>query len=132
MPEKPKTFKPPKTIGACADRLYELREKRLAQQKLVDAIQEEEVQLREHLINTLPADEASGVAGKLARVTVVGKDVPQVKDWAAFYKHIQKTGDFDLLGKSISKEHVKELLADKKRIPGLGSVRVKTVSLNKL
>lgn len=132
MPDKPRTFKLPKTIGACADRLYQLREQRLAQQKTVDLLAEEETVLREHLINTLPADEASGVSGKVARVTVVKKEVPDVKDWPKFYAHIKKTGDFALLGKSLGREHVKELLADKQKIPGLGSVSVKTVSLNKL
>ena len=35
---KPK-FKFPKQMGACADKLYELRQKRLEQQKVVDAIE---------------------------------------------------------------------------------------------
>ena len=66
----------PKTLGACADRVYELRAKRLAAQKDVDAIEAEEKALKEHIINTLPKSETTGVAGKVARVTVVTKQVP--------------------------------------------------------
>ena len=64
-----KTYKFPKKIGTCADKLYKLRQDRLAQQKIVDALQEEESALKTHIINTLPKSEASGVSGKLARVT---------------------------------------------------------------
>ena len=78
------TYKFPKTMGACADRIYELKNKRLAMQKEVDAVEAEEKALKEHIINTLPKSETTGVAGKLARVTVVTKQVPQVKDWEAF------------------------------------------------
>ena len=37
-----KPFVPPKTLGACADMLYKLREERLAQSKVVTAIEDQE------------------------------------------------------------------------------------------
>ena len=61
----------------------------------MDEVEAEEKALKEHIIQTLPKSEASGVAGKVARVTVVTKDVPQVKDWDAFYKYVSKTKSFD-------------------------------------
>jgi len=131
-PAKKKVFKFPKTMGGCADKVYELRQKRLDAQKIVDAIEEEEKALKEHIINTLPKSESSGVAGKLARVAVVVKDVPQVGDWPAFYKHIKKTGAFELMGRSISKAAVEEVLATGKKIPGIQIFHAVSLSINKV
>lgn len=129
--ENPK-FKFPKTMGACADRLYELRQKRLEMQKEVDKIAAEEAALKEHIINTLPKSEASGVAGKLARVTVITKVVPQVKDWDAFYKYVKKTGEFDLMQRRINDGAIKERWEAGKEIPGVEHFNTVSVSINKV
>ena len=129
--EKPK-FKFPKTMGACADRLYELRQKRLEEQKKVDLIEAEEKALKEHIIQNLPKSEASGVAGKLARVTVVTKEVPQVEDWDAFYKYVKRTGAFDLMQRRLTDAAVKERWEAGEEIPGVKHFNVVTVSINKV
>lgn len=129
--EKPK-FKFPKAMGACADRLYELRQKRLEEQKKVDAIEAEEKALKEHIIQNLPKSEASGVAGKLARVTVVTKEIPQVEDWDAFYKYVKKTGNFDLMQRRLTDAAVKERWEAGKEIPGVKHFQAVSVSINKV
>lgn len=126
------TFKPPKSLGACADRLYELRQQRLSVQKEVDKLAAEETFLREHIINTLPKSEASGIAGKLARVTVVTKQVPQVKDWDAFYKFVKKTGSFDLLQRRLTDQAIKERWEAGKEVPGVEHFNAVSISLNKV
>ncbi len=125
-------FKIPTKIGECADLLYTLKAKRLAAQKLVTAMEENESALKTHIIKKLPKSATSGVAGKLARVSVVTEDVPQVQDWDKFYAHIKKTGDFELLGKRIKKEAIEERWEAKKKIPGVGTFAVTTVSINKV
>ena len=67
--QKAPVYVPPKTIGACADRLYELKELKSEAQKVVDKIEEERKALERHVIETLPKSAALGVAGKVARVT---------------------------------------------------------------
>lgn len=129
--EKPK-FKMPKTLGAAADRLYEVRQKRLDQQKVVDALAAEEAALKDHIINNLPKSEASGVAGKLCRVSVVTKAIPQVKDWDALYKYVKKTGAFELLQRRLSDAAIKERWEAGKTVPGIESFNVVSVSVNKL
>lgn len=126
------TYKFPKTIGACADRLYLLREKRLAGQKQVDAVDDEEKALKQHIIDTLPKSEASGVAGKLARVTVVSKQIPQVKDWEAFWTGFNKKTDTDMLMRSVNKAAVQARWDAGKKVAGVESFTSVTVSLNKL
>lgn len=128
---KPK-FKFPKAMGACADRLYELRNKRLEEQKVVDAIEAEEKALKEHIIQNLPKSEASGVAGKLARVTVVTKEVPQVEDWDTFYKYVKKTGQFDLMQRRLTDAAIKERWENGKEIPGVKHFQAVSVSINKV
>ena len=125
-------FKFPKTIGACADKLYIIRQERLVQQKIVDALEEEEKALKEHIIATLPKSEAMGVAGKLARVTVVTKVVAQVKDWDAFYKYVLKTKSFDLLQRRLNDTAVKERWENKKTVAGVEPFQAVTISLNKV
>lgn len=125
-------YKFPKAMGACADKLFELRAKRLAMQKEVDAVEAEEKALKEHIINTLPKSEASGVAGKLARVTVGIKEVPQVKDWAAFYAYVKKTGSFDLMQKRLTDGAIKERWEAGKEVPGVEHFNAVSVSINKI
>ena len=125
-------YKFPKALGACADKLFELRNKRLAEQKKVDEIAAEETALKNHIIENLPKSEASGVAGKLARVTVVTKQVPQVKDWDAFYKYVKKTGSFDLMQKRLIYGAIKERWEAGKEVPGVGHFNAVSVSINKV
>lgn len=132
MAEPKKVYKFPKALGACADKLYELREKRLAMQKAVDEVEAEEKALKEHLIQTLPKSEAGGVAGKLCRVTIVKKKVPQVKDWDKFYAHIKKTGQFDLLGRTVGAAAIKERWEAGKIVPGVENFEAISISINKV
>lgn len=121
----------PKTMGACADKLFETKARRLAMQKEVDAIEDEEKALKEHIINTLPKSD-TGAAGKLARVTVVNKTLAQVTDWPAFYAYIKKTNQFDLMQRRVSDTAVFERWDNKKEVPGVGKMTVTSVSLNKI
>jgi hypothetical protein len=125
-------YKFPKALGACADKLFELRNKRLAEQKKVDEIAAEESALKNHIIENLPKSEASGVAGKLARVTVITKQVPQVKDWDAFYKYVKKTGSFDLMQKRLTDAAIKERWEAGKEVPGVEHFNAVSVSINKV
>lgn len=127
-----KTYKFPKAIGACADKLFALKAERLTQQKLVDAIEAEEKALKAYIIDNLPKSEASGVAGKLARVTAITKEVPQVEDWTIFYKHLKKTGQFELIGKRLSDTAIRERWEAGKEVPGIKHFTVVTLSLNKI
>lgn len=127
-----KKFVIPKQLAQCADLLYETREARLALQKDVDALEDQEKQLREHIINNLPKSQATGVAGKVARATIVMKIVPQVQDWDKFYAHIKKTGDFELMQKRIGTKAIEERWENKKKVPGVEPFNAVTVSLNKV
>lgn len=122
----------PKTIGACADLLYELKQQRLAIQKQVDELADFEAKIKEHVINTLPKHDQTGAIGKLAKVTVVTKLVPQLQDKEAFYKWLKRTGEFDLLPSGVSRKAVEERWEAGKKVPGVEPFTAVTISLNKL
>lgn len=132
MSESKYVFKAPKTIGACADRLYTLKSEKSKAQAAVDKLDAEEKFIKNHIINTLPKSEATGVAGKLARVTVITAEVPQVKDWTAFYAYVKKTNSFDMLQRRLSEAAVRERWDSKKAVPGVEAFAVTKVSLNKV
>jgi hypothetical protein len=131
MPAEVKYKFPPK-LGACADRLYQLREKRLTMQKDTDAVEAEEKALKEHIIQTLPKSEAGGIAGKVARVSVVTKSVPRAEDWEKVHAYIKKTGSFDLLQRRLSDSAVQERWDAGKKVPGVEPFNVVTLSVNKV
>jgi hypothetical protein len=120
------------TLAGAADELYTIREQRLKLQKQVDALAAEETVLRDYLINNLPKTEATGVAGKLARATIVTKPVPQVKDWDRFYAYVKKTNSFELLQKRLGEGAIKERWEAGKDVPGVEKFNAVTVSLNKV
>ena len=122
----------PKTLGACADALYLTRQKRLSEQKDVNALEAYEKAIKEHVIQTLPKSDSTGVAGKVARVAVVTKKVPVVEDWDAFYKHLKRTGQFDLLNRALNAAAVQERWDAGKAVPGVGAFNAVTVSVTKL
>ena len=125
-------FKIPKTIGACADRLYKIKELRADISKQDKLLEEEAKEIKEYIILTLPKSEATGVAGKLARVAVVTKLVPQVEDWPAFWAAFNKRTDTDMLARSINKTAVEARLDAGKKVPGIVMFNATSVSLNKL
>ena len=129
-------IKLPKTLAAVADRLYIVKNERLALQKefekKIEALKKEEMVLTDHLINTLPKGEASGIAGKVARASITTKPIPRVEDWNAFWASFKPSRDRDLLQKRLSDTAVKERWDAGKVVPGVSVFNVVSVSLNKL
>ena len=123
----------PKSMGACADLLFDLRERRLAAQKVVDDFKADETQLRDHIINTLPKGD-TGASGKHHHVSVYVDPVPRIMDSDKLFAYIKKTGEFDLLQRRLNDAAVKERWADpknKKGVPGVEPFNVVKVSLTK-
>lgn len=129
---KPSKFKIPKTVGACADLLLDLRSEKAIQQKKVDEIDEKIKALQAHLIETLPKSDQTGAVGKVAKALVKVVQEPTVKDWDAFYAHIAKTKSWDLLQRRIASPAVKERWEAGKQVPGVETFPVVKVSVTKL
>lgn len=125
----------PKTMGACADKLYKLREKRYELGRQIKEIEEEESVIKKYVIDNLSKQESNGVSGKVANVRIKVEDVPTVEDWEAFYKYITRTKSFDMLQKRINVKAIRERIEDKKdfaKKAGIGSYTNVSVSITKL
>ncbi len=127
-----KAFKFPKSMGLCADKLYELRNKRIEEQKKIDLLETEEKALKAYIIDNLPKSEQTGASGKVANVKIVTKEVPQIADLEAFYGYVRKSKRSDLLQKRLNDSAIKEMLDDGKNIPGIQTFKAITVSLTKV
>lgn len=127
-----KTYKFPKQMGLCADRLYTLKTTRLSESKALTELKAEESALKTYIIDNLPKSEATGAAGKLARVTIVQKSRPEITDHEAFVTWCVKNKRIDLLGKSLCAEGIHELWEAGKKVPGVEEFKYKSISLNKV
>jgi hypothetical protein len=124
-----KQFKAAKSIGARADFLYSVDKGEL--KKLRDAYKAMDnfvTKLEQWFIQELSDDER-GVAGKVGRVEVKVKELATVEDWTAFYAHIAKKKEFDLLNKALNQKSIQARWEDNKEIPGVGKFSKKTISL---
>jgi hypothetical protein len=119
-------------LAEAADKLYTIREHRLALQRQVDELQKEETALREDLIANISKSDALGVSGKLVRVTVVTKPKPSLKSWDDLIAYCRRRGAWDLIQHRISDDAVKQRWADGKEVPGVESFNVVTLSMNKV
>lgn len=105
---KAKKFEVPKTLGACADLLYQLRQQRYEIQHAADKIKEQEREIEAHLIAKLPKDDATGVVGEMAKVRVIDKVFPVVEDWDKFYAFVARNKAYDLLQRRTNNKAIED------------------------
>lgn len=121
----------PNQPAPVADLMYATREARYAQQKIIAALEKQEADCRDYIINNLPKSKAGGISGRVATAEVYTEPTPQVEDWTKFTKYIAKTGAFELLTRALSKAAIKERWDNKKQVPGVKAFNVVKVSLTK-
>ena len=122
----------PPTIGGCADLYAEVRDLRLAMQKVVDDVKARESEIRDHIIDNLSKSDDTGAAGKRYRAQVVTKLKPSLKDWPAFTTYVQEAQRFDLLQKRINERAVLDLLEGGESVPGIERFNAVDVSITKI
>ena len=128
-----KKWTPPKSLAQCADACYTIKQERLELQKKVDELKDREQQLKDKLTAELPKGEASGIAGKVARVAILMQLHADLKDEKKARDYAVKTGRWDLFYKMrVAERAVKEMWDDGKNVPGVEPIEVPFVSVNKL
>lgn len=131
----------PKSLGACADLLFDLKEARLLAQKVVDAFEAQEKALKEHLINNVPKGD-KGAIGSHHKVVIKRDETPRIGDDTAFYAWVKKAGAFDVLQRSLNAKAIAERLeaqpiidkktGKRKPLPGVEMFPIVKVSLTKV
>lgn len=125
-------FKKAKSLGQRADLLYKVDKARLDKQKEAEIMSKFTFRLERLFIQELPEKDATGIAGKLARVQVVKKERPYVADWSKFYGYIKKRGEFELLNRAPNARAIKERWEAGKAIPGVDKSTYRDISLTKV
>ena len=93
--------------------------------------------LKERIIQELPKSEATGIAGKLARVYVENKTVVKITDFAAYVADVaarmkKDPGAIALLQKRVGETAVKEVWEAGKKLKGVEGMDVPVVRMNKV
>lgn len=123
----------PSSIGACADLYAEVRQTRLAIEKVAEEWHARETELYNLILGHLNESVDTGASGQNYRVQRVEKDRIQVKDWPSFWAFIQQTGSFEMLQKRASDTAVAEWVETRGAPPpGVEQVKVPTLSFTKV
>lgn len=118
----------PKSMAACADLLYDLRQERIAADKAAAKLKADENALVEYIIESLPKD-SGGAVGKHHKVETYNAEKLVVKEWGELYKYIKRTGRFELLQRRLGEGAAQELIDDGKVVPGVEPFTIVKVSL---
>ncbi len=112
--------------------VYQLRQNRLELQRQLTEMEDFEKALKEHIINTLPKSNQEGAQGKVARVTINRKAIPQVRDWDAFYAYVHRHKAYELLQRRPAEKAIEERLEAGKKVPGVEIFHAVSLSINKV
>jgi hypothetical protein len=122
----------PKTIGFTADKIYQVREERKKAQKVVDKLKDLQRTYEDHFEKLAKEQKTDSARGKLATVSVRYEPEPSVENWDQLYKYIVKNDAFDLLMRRVIATAWRDRVAEtKKKVPGVGIVTVRKISINK-
>ena len=119
-------------LASAVDEYYQVREDRLAAEKVAKKIQERETELKNFLIDSISKSDSLGVCGQIRRATVVTQVVPQLVDFDALITHCRRRNEWDLIRHAISETAVKERWAAGKQVPGVGEFTVVKLSLTQI
>lgn len=109
-----------KELGAMADQYWEIKNKRLAADKVAAAFKLEESKLAALLIQEMREQEISGVGGQTIRLAMDSPTMePVVKDWTAYYQYIVDNRAFELLERRPGRAACKERWEQGVEIPGV-------------
>jgi hypothetical protein len=125
----------PKSMGACADMLFDIRSRRLAADKLAAELKSQEELIKTHIIDNLDKRDETGAAGKHHRVQVVRKRKYRVDPtkWGYFFAWVAKNRRWDLLQKRLADTAIKETVEEhRKKVPGVEPFDYVDVSLTKV
>jgi hypothetical protein len=121
----------PKTFGAIPDFLYDLRAERLRLNRLVTALEEQELKFKLAVLDRFPKQQLTGARGARGKLEIEPIDVPTLADPQKFFKHVKKTGEFDLLERRLSREAVKLRWQAGKEIPGVDHFKDRRLAIKK-
>jgi hypothetical protein len=120
------------TLGAKIDKLYLLRDARLDLERQAEAMKQQETALQEFLMDNFADEELSGAKGDLASASVTIDYVPMLEDPDAFWDHVCRTHETDLVQQRVSTSGCRERWNARKAVPGVSALMKRKLSLRKI
>lgn len=124
-------LKIPEGLGACADLLFDIKEKRLALEREAEEWHKQETALTDHIIRVMPKSD-SGAMGKHHKVHVVTRKKPRVDDWPVFFEFVRKNKAYEFVQRRLAEGAVLERWDAGKKVPGVSDFTLITLSLTKV
>lgn len=125
----------PKKVGDAADRLYELREKRLelqrAQETELKKLKDKEEEMEQHVIALMSAQGLESARGDVATVTRTKKTVLKVVDMMKLWAWAKKNDDPSIFHKRVATEHYVEVAKGGKVVPGVEALVIPDLSITR-
>lgn len=118
-------------LTAMVDRLFTMRAERLALQKQLDGMEEDEKSLKMEVAKALKDVQATGHAGQVGKAYLKIKSVAHVPDWKVLYEHIKATGEFELLHKRVTDTACRERWDSGLTVPGVERVDLEELIVTK-
>jgi tRNA-binding EMAP/Myf-like protein len=122
----------PDTAAECADLLYKMREERLAIERKAARVGKVESVLKEKLTNMLPKDNATGVRGHVAQVTIDRPLKATVRDWDKVFAYVNKHKAYDLLRHQINDSAVIARWENGEKVPGVEKFYATSIHCTKI
>lgn len=131
MATKTKTSPAPATpsIGALADQMYSVREKKRVLDAQVKDLEGQYADLESQLMEAMDAQGTDKAAGVLATVSITTNTVANVEDWDSFLLYIYKNKYGHLLQRRVSDPAYRELLDAGKKVPGVAPFNKRKLNL---
>ena len=120
----------PKTVGAVADMAYKNKLAIAEAKKIWTKLDDERKAINAHIINTFPKQKLEGALGKLGKLEIKNKDVPQIEDRKKFNKYIIKNDAFDMLQARVAESAINLRLADGVKMSVMGIKMFNKVSIS--
>ncbi len=113
------------------DEYIETREERLAMEKMVKELDEQEKALHAKIIENLRAVGSTTAAGSTHVANMNSKEKPRVADWTKFHAYVRKENAFSLLQRRIGDEAVQERVDAGLILPGIEFFTYRKLSIAK-
>lgn len=113
-----------------ADTYYETREKRLAMQRAVDAVEKEEKKMKAELIAAFKEHNFKAIGGHIVTITHKLKKTAIATDWNKVHEYIIANDAWDIMQKRLTQSAIDLRWEDKISIPGVEAFPVDDLSIS--
>lgn len=108
----------PKTVGTCADKLYEMQQERKQLNAQIDAIKANEAELKEHAQKLLRQQKTSEAKGRSGAISITTEVVASEINWEKVFAWVAENDAWEMLTRRMNNAAYRERLEEGEKVPG--------------